>query len=90
MPTEQVGSLLEGEPAAAIKKEAESRKKSSEAIEVTPAHSLNDGTGRNLKIYLAGDPKKLGEVAERGFPAILTSGQREAFDSKGSGRREIG
>ena len=92
MPTEQVGSLLEGEPAAALAamtKELESRKKSSEAIKVTLAHSLNDGTGRDLKIYLAGDPKKLGEVAERGFPAILTSGQREAFDSKGSGRLEL-
>ena len=48
-----------------------------------------DGTARNLKIYLAGDPKKQGEPALRGFPAILTSGQRRPFNSQGSGRIEL-
>lgn len=92
LPADQIGSLLEGEPAeslAAMSRELESRKKSSDAIKVTMAHALNDGTGRDLKIYLAGDPKKQGEVAQRGFPAIFTSGKRQAFDSHGSGRREL-
>jgi hypothetical protein len=92
LPTDQIGSLLEGEPAASMalmSAELESRKKSSDAIKVTMAHSLHDGTGRDLKIYLAGDPKKQGDVAQRGFPAIFTSGEREVFDSKGSGRREL-
>ncbi len=92
LPADQIGSLLDGEPAAslaAMANELESRKKSSDKIKVSMAHSLNDGTGRELKIYLAGDPKKQGEVAQRGFPAILTSGQRKAFESTGSGRREL-
>lgn len=92
LPADQIGSLLEGEPAealAAMSKELESRKKSSDAIKVMMAHALNDGTGRDLKIYLAGDPKKQGDVAQRSFPAIFTSGKRQAFDSHGSGRREL-
>ena len=92
LPADQIGSLLEGEPAtslAVMTKELESRKKSSDMIKVTMAHSLNDGIGRDLKIYLAGDPKKQGDVAQRGFPAIFSSGAREVFDSKGSGRREL-
>ena len=92
LPAEQIGSLLDGEPAAALAamaKELESRKNSSDAIKVSMAHSLNDGTGRDLKINLAGDPKKQGDLAPRGFPAILTSGQRKAFETNGSGRREL-
>jgi hypothetical protein len=92
LPADQIGSLLEGDQAeslAAMSKELESRKKSSDAIKVTMAHALNDGMGRDLKIYLAGDPKKQGEIAQRGFPAIFASGKRQAFDSKGSGRREL-
>ena len=92
LPADQIGSLLEGEAAAslaAMSAELDTLKKSSDAIQVTMAHSLNDGTGRDLKIHLAGDPEKQGEVAQRSFPAIFTSGKRMAFHPKGSGRREL-
>ncbi|MBC7967063.1 MAG: DUF1553 domain-containing protein [Fuerstia sp.] len=92
LPAEHVGSLLEGEPAsvlADLNAELDRRKKASEAIRVTMAHTISDGAGRDLKIYLAGDPKKQGAPTQRGFPAILTAGQRRPFESSGSGRREL-
>lgn len=89
---DQIEPFLDSEPAAAItamKTELESRRKSAAAISITMAHSLMDGTGRDLKIYLAGDPKKKGDTALRGFPAILTSGERKPFNTPGSGRIEL-
>lgn len=89
---DQIEPFLDSEPAAAvaaIKTELEARKKSAAAISITMAHSLMDGAGRDLKIYLAGDPKKKGDPALRGFPAILTSGERRPFDTPGSGRAEL-
>lgn len=89
---DQIEPLLDSEPAgtlAPLKTELEARKKASAAIPVVMAHALADGTARDLNIFLAGDPKKHGEPALRGFPAILTSGQRRPFDSKGSGRLEL-
>ncbi len=92
LPAPQVGPLLEGQPAATLaelKRELESLQKKSAAIQITLAHTLVDAKSRDLKIYLAGDPKKLGEPAPRGFPAILTAGQRQPFTTEGSGRREL-
>jgi cytochrome c553 len=92
LPADQIGPLLDGNPAASLAsmtEELKSRKQASDTIKVMMAHSLNDGTGQDLKIYLAGDPKKQGDVARRGFPAILTSGQRKTFETTGSGRLEL-
>jgi mono/diheme cytochrome c family protein len=89
---DQIEPWLDGEPAATVaqmKTELEAKTKAAAAIAVTMAHTLTDGTGRDLKIYLAGDPKKQGDAALRAFPAILTSGQRRPFDPQGSGRREL-
>jgi len=88
----QIGPLLDGEPAVALaqlKTELDIRQKASAAIKVIMAHTLVDGTGRDLNVYLAGDPKKHGEPALRSFPAIFNSGQRRPFKSNGSGRREL-
>jgi hypothetical protein len=58
-------------------------------IEVPKAHSLNEGTGSDLSIYLQGDPAKQGDKAPRSMLAILTGGERRAFESLGSGRLEL-
>ncbi len=89
---DQIDSLLEGEPAstlASLKDELKQREKTAAAITITMAHSLMDGSGRDLKVYLAGDPKKHGDTAPRALPAILTSGERRPFASTGSGRAEL-
>ena len=89
---ERIFYYLDGEPAIALAKlktELEVRQKASAAIKVIMAHTLVDGSGRDLKIYLAGDPKKQGEQALRSFPAIFHSGQRRPFKATGSGRHEL-
>ena len=88
----QIEPFLDGEPAIALaqlKTELEVRQKASAAIKVIMAHTLVDGTGRDLKIYLAGDPKKQGEKALRSFPAIFSNGERKPLKSTGSGRHEL-
>jgi hypothetical protein len=59
------------------------------AIQVTTAHSLSEGTGADLKIYLSGDPAKPGEAAPRAMPAILTAGEKIPFPQQGSGRLSL-
>ena len=52
----QIEPFLDGEPAIALAKlktELEVRQKASAAIKVIMAHTLVDGSGRDLKIYLA-------------------------------------
>jgi hypothetical protein len=88
----EVEPLLEGKPAsdiAMLRQSLGSLKKVAEAIAVPMAHTLKDGAGRDLKIYIAGDPKKQGELAVRSFPSALTAGQKHAFKTKGSGRLEL-
>jgi hypothetical protein len=72
-----------------LRVELDTRKKSAAAIAVPMAHSLNEGTGSDLAIYLQGDPAKKGEAAARSIPAILTGGERFPFASSGSGRKEL-
>ena len=92
LPAGRIDSLLKG-PAAEklvkIRDELSQRKKYADAIAVPLAHSLAEGNGRNLKVYMAGDPKKQGDEAPRSFPAVLTGGRRQPFESKGSGRLEL-
>ena len=88
----EVEPLLEGKPAsdiAMLRQSLGSLKKVAESIAVPMAHTLKDGAGRDLKIYIAGDPKKQGELAVRSFPSALTAGQKHAFKTKGSGRLEL-
>ena len=58
-------------------------------IDVRMAHSLNEGSGADLPIYLLGNPAKKGDLAPRAMPAIFTSGEKSAFAPKGSGRLEL-
>ncbi len=89
---DQIEPLLEGETAtslAQMKTRREELRKEAAAISVPMAHALAEGTFRDVRIYLAGDSKKKGDVAPRAFPAIFTSGERQPFQPSGSGRREL-
>ena len=89
---DQIEPLLEGESAtflAQMKTRREELRKEAVAISIPMAHALAEGTARDVKIYLAGDPKKKGDVAPRAFPAIFTSGESQPFQPSGSGRREL-
>ena len=89
---DQIESLLEGEAKtslAQMKIRREELQKQAVAINIPMAHSLIEGTARDVKIFLAGDPKKKGDVAPRAFPAIFTSGKQQPFQPSGSGRREL-
>ncbi|MDB5346729.1 MAG: hypothetical protein JWP89_5106 [Schlesneria sp.] len=72
-----------------LRSEQDRLKKESDAIQVATAHSLMDTKGRDLKIYLQGNPTRTGDVAPRSVPAVLTGGDKKPFDSKGSGRAEL-
>ena len=89
---DQIEPLLEGNTATILKeqkKQLMQLKEAASAIKIPMAHALAEGTARDVKIYMAGDPRKKGETAQRGFPAIFTSGERQAFETAGSGRREL-
>ncbi len=89
---DQIEPLLEGEAAASlaqIKMRREELRKDAAAISIPMAHALTEGTVRDVKIFLAGDPTKKGDVAPRAFPAIFTSGERQPFQTSGSGRSEL-
>jgi hypothetical protein len=64
-------------------------KQLADAIKVPMAHSLTETSGRDLKIYLQGNPTKLGDVAPRSLPMVLTGGTRQPISTKGSGRAEL-
>lgn len=92
LPANQIEPLLDGDPAKLLaekKTRLESLKKDAAAIAIPVAHSLADGQSRDVRVYLAGDPKKKGDVAPRAFPAIFTAGQRQPFETQGSGRKEL-
>ncbi len=59
------------------------------AISIPLAHALRDGTPKDIKIYLQGDPAKQAAVAPRSMPAIFTGGKKMPFNSSGSGRLEL-
>ena len=92
VPVSDVEQYLSGEPVTALtalKQQRDEQKKEVDSIQVVMAHSLTEGASRDLPVYLAGDPRKKGEIAPRAFPAIYTKGERKAFASSGSGRREL-
>ena len=64
-------------------------KKDFDAVQVLTAHSLMEGQGRDLPIYLQGNPTKKGEVAPRSMPVVFTEGVRKPLPTKGSGRAEL-
>jgi hypothetical protein len=74
---------------AELRKTQGELKKTAEKINILMVHSLNEGNGADLPIYLQGDPAKKGDVAPRAMPAIFTSGEKSAFAPKGSGRLEL-
>lgn len=74
---------------AELRSEQGRLKKESDAIRVATAHSLMEGTGRDLKIYLQGNPTKLGDLVPRSLPVVLTGGERKPLVGKGSGRAEL-
>jgi hypothetical protein len=52
------------------------------------AHGLADADGKNLKIHIRGDHKKLGDEAPRRFFEVLSAGSPVSI-SQGSGRKEL-
>lgn len=92
LPSKDVGGYLKGESAEQLKalnQRTADAKKAADAINVPMAHSLGDGPGMDLPIYLAGDPRKKGPLAARAFPAVLSGGERQRFESPGSGRLDL-
>ena len=92
IPPSDAAGLLTDEPARKLKDQHDrlnQLKTNSKAIQIRLAHALSDNSGKDLRIYRAGDPTNPGEIAPRSFPAILTSGKRTPFQSSGSGRLEL-
>lgn len=89
-PKDQVEKLLPESTKAsltALQKEAEEAKKA-----IGPkypfAHSLADGSPRNLKVHVRGNHKELGDEAPRRFLGILSPAEAAPFQ-QGSGRLEL-
>ncbi|MCO6458933.1 MAG: DUF1553 domain-containing protein [Pirellulaceae bacterium] len=72
-----------------LRQELQRRQQAAESIEVPLAHSLAEGQGTDLSVYLQGDPARRGEQAPRALPAIFTGGEKRPFDPSGSGRLEL-
>ena len=92
IPAADAAGLLPKAPGQELKQRRDrlgELKKAAGAIKIHIAHALTDSKGSDLKIYRAGDPTNLGDVAPRSFPAILTAGARQPFKSSGSGRLEL-
>ncbi|MFM7315781.1 MAG: DUF1549 domain-containing protein, partial [bacterium] len=92
LPAAAIENYLAGAEAKVLdglKAELGKLEKAAGAINITLAHTLKEGTGRDLNIYMAGDPKKQGSPAPRGFPAAFLSGQSAHGKVSGSGRREL-
>lgn len=85
------GRLAEAPKAqlAVLRTELDRLKKEYDAIHVLTAHSLTEGQGRDLPIYLQGNPTKKGEMAPRSMPVVFTEGTRRPLPTKGSGRAEL-
>jgi len=72
-----------------LRSEQDRLKKESDAIQVLTVHSLVEGQGHDLKIYLQGNPVKTGDIAPRSMPVVFTGGERKPLAAKGSGRAEL-
>jgi hypothetical protein len=91
-PASEIEPLLDGEPArilAAAKQEAAKAEAAARAIRVPQAHSLVEGPARDLKIYLAGDPKRQGAIAPRKFPSAWSSPDQGTIEPGSSGRMTL-
>jgi len=51
-------------------------------------HAIGEGTAADMKVYIRGNPQKLGDVAPRRFLRILSGNEPPAY-AKGSGRLEL-
>ena len=92
LPPNEAEARLEGDTKAQIvelRNSHEQLKKEAEAIEILRAHSLTEGKAQDLPVYLAGDPGKKGDIAERANLAIFTQGEKVPYESAGSGRLEF-
>ncbi|MEO1994906.1 MAG: PSD1 and planctomycete cytochrome C domain-containing protein [Planctomycetaceae bacterium] len=92
IPAKQAAAYLTDVPKkrlSELQSELKARRKQAESITITMAHALQDGPGTDMRIYLAGDPTKLGDSVPRSFPAIFNGGQRKPFELPGSGRLEL-
>ncbi len=93
MPAGEIEPLLDGDAAKqvkALKQRAAALVRQAAAIQVPKAHTLTEGSARDLKIHLAGDPKRTGAVAPRRFPAAWRGASGgEAPSSGSSGRLEL-
>ncbi len=56
--------------------------------EIEALHIVRDASPHDLNVFLRGDVKKLGPIAKRGFPRVLSGGKRLEF-TQGSGRLEL-
>jgi len=72
---------------AALRAELEQAKKSAPA-KPPVVHTLADGPGEDMKIYLHGNPKTEGAAAPRRFLRILSDGDPKPF-TQGSSRLEL-
>ena len=62
--------------------------KSDDAKPLPIAHGLAETSPTNMKVFLRGNPAKLGEVAPRRFLKILAAENPKPF-TQGSGRLEL-
>jgi hypothetical protein len=74
---------------ASLKADLSRLEKAASTINITNAHTLREGTRRDLNIYMAGDPKKQGSRAPRGFPASFLASNSARPQVAGSGRKEL-
>jgi hypothetical protein len=70
----------------ALKKDLDEAKKAAPKLPVV--HTLEEGQGENMHVYLRGNPKTEGDVVERHFPRILSDDNPKSF-TQGSGRLEL-
>ena len=92
LPGSEADNRLPGpakEQLSGLRTEFERVKKEFDAIQVLTAHSLMEGQGHDLKIYLQGNPAKPGNVVPRSMPVVFTGGERKPLVTKGSGRAEL-
>ena len=91
LPPNEAEARLEGDTKAQIvelRNSHEQLKKEAEAIEILRnAHSLTEGKAQDLPVYLAGDPGKKGDIAERVESGNLYTRRKVPYESAGSGRR---
>ncbi len=53
------------------------------------AHVVKEGTAKNLPIFIRGNVDQKGRIVDRRFLSWLSGGHPKAFNSRGSGRREL-